>query len=582
MLSNERILPASLMGEPLVWVGDLYHLAKDILLGSKHRDIFFDAVPVELATESALGKSYAWLGASEIPQEHHWEKLLLWFHNRSATGYALSDHERWSLRQAYIATGDKKLPYVISPGVKCLLDQDGLLHSKSDAINGLFVINDDWALANAMKQQGCVCSFADVSDQRTLAFYKACGVKPLTRLRQKVDVQIGEVAQPLKQQWLTDVDHTLHDAAFPSALATLLRYSVQAHDDLKPATEDHIEEETRKWQNISCVKAIDISYRVGLYDCVVSARAVVKDNNIYLAAPIKRRQDVLAAVSGVVAEAFIPLELQGTQLDAVRVILDCNSPEEFQEYFAQRGIAWSVPSTVSYKHESNDSQTNVEALIEAELTDGISDLVEESGKSNLPVSTEAEEQPSQKEPNPSVPQPEYSIPAPLPPIVEVLLEEVGCDPTWSPHTTSGFGRVGVGSPHLVDAQRTAQIGRRGEELIYLHELARVKTLGYPRERVVWVSIDDPNSDHDILSVSDDGGDLFIEVKSTSGSDGWFIWPHAEFKLALKKRSKYILYRVYLADSTNPKYKPFIDPIGMLSQERLRLNIGTLSAQVEPL
>ena len=116
----------------------------------------------------------------------------------------------------------------------------------------------------------------------------------------------------------------------------------------------------------------------------------------------------------------------------------------------------------------------------------------------------------------------------------------------------------------------------------MRELDRVIALGYPKDRVGWISKKNHNANYDIFSVSDDGGDLFIEVKSTSGDDGRFRWTRAEFKLALEKRDRYILYRVYKTDSAKSKYKIFKDPIGMLSQEALRLDIDTLSAQVEPL
>ena len=54
---------------------------------------------------------------------------------------------------------------------------------------------------------------------------------------------------------------------------------------------------------------------------------------------------------------------------------------------------------------------------------------------------------------------------------------------------------------------------------------------------------DPGADHDILSVDDDGEDLWIEVKATTGRDGRFRWPKAEFEKAVEKRDRYILWRV---------------------------------------
>ena len=50
---------------------------------------------------------------------------------------------------------------------------------------------------------------------------------------------------------------------------------------------------------------------------------------------------------------------------------------------------------------------------------------------------------------------------------------------------------------------------------------------------------------------EDGGPLYIEVKSTRGRDGRFSWPRAEFQLAMRQRHRYVLYRVYEADIAAP-------------------------------
>ena len=58
-----------------------------------------------------------------------------------------------------------------------------------------------------------------------------------------------------------------------------------------------------------------------------------------------------------------------------------------------------------------------------------------------------------------------------------------------------------------------------------------------------MSESDPGADFDIQSVDEDGETLFIEVKSTTGSDGKFHWSMPEFQRALQERNRYILYRV---------------------------------------
>jgi hypothetical protein len=105
------------------------------------------------------------------------------------------------------------------------------------------------------------------------------------------------------------------------------------------------------------------------------------------------------------------------------------------------------------------------------------------------------------------------------------------------------------SPRSAEQTEADQaLGLRGEALVYREEVKRVRALGFPKSRVVWVSKSNPGANHDILSVDSDGNDLFIEVKATTGRHGSFNWPRAEFELALGARKKYVLYRVYEADT----------------------------------
>jgi hypothetical protein len=107
-------------------------------------------------------------------------------------------------------------------------------------------------------------------------------------------------------------------------------------------------------------------------------------------------------------------------------------------------------------------------------------------------------------------------------------------------------------------------------------------MGHPESRVVWVADQNPSADFDIMSIDDDGEDIWIEVKSTTGRDGRFRWPKAEFEKALEKRNKYILWRVYEANTVKPSVKPFRDPVGIMIRKGMRLDIGTFNAVVEPM
>jgi len=57
----------------------------------------------------------------------------------------------------------------------------------------------------------------------------------------------------------------------------------------------------------------------------------------------------------------------------------------------------------------------------------------------------------------------------------------------------------------------------------------------PKQVVVWVSDTEPGAGHEIRSVDEHGQTRWIEVKSTTGADGWFEWPRREFERAITAR-----------------------------------------------
>ncbi len=140
---------------------------------------------------------------------------------------------------------------------------------------------------------------------------------------------------------------------------------------------------------------------------------------------------------------------------------------------------------------------------------------------------------------------------------------------WTPPTPS-------------DVERDRLVGERGEQLVYRLELARLRAAGHPEPEkyVVWTAQSDPGSDHDIISMSVDGKPLWIEVKSTIGTDGSFLWPRAEFLKALREGDHYELWRVYQAHTTTPTAKAFSNPASLLRTSALRLDVSTLRAFVE--
>ncbi len=128
-------------------------------------------------------------------------------------------------------------------------------------------------------------------------------------------------------------------------------------------------------------------------------------------------------------------------------------------------------------------------------------------------------------------------------------------------------------------KRDSALGRRGEEIVLKIERERVRKLGLPGDRVVWISESDPAANYDIRSVDNNGDEQYIEVKATRGRDGRFTWPSAEFTLAIREGKRYLLYRVYEADSETPSWHCVRDPISLFESGRLVLDLDRFTADI---
>ena len=75
-----------------------------------------------------------------------------------------------------------------------------------------------------------------------------------------------------------------------------------------------------------------------------------------------------------------------------------------------------------------------------------------------------------------------------------------------------------------------------------------------------------------MSVDEDDQLIYIEVKSTNGSDPVepFYISHAELIEATYRRSRYYVYRVTDVDSTAPTITRWADPLGLIKEGKGRL------------
>ena len=590
-LKMEKKAKDSNAEEEILWVGSSFFAPSQVLLGRRHRKVFLNAVPQIREGPAALRQSAQALGAHEQPQTRHWLGLLRWYAQkyREQEG-PVTGEERESLREAYNRL--PSLPEGVLDDDRILLDRDGFLHSLNEAKRGTYLIDDDPELAQAALAWEVPVAFADNAAGGNLQFYTSAGVRTLSEVRRKSGIELGETVSPHPRVNVDTLLSTLHSSEFASALAALSEYEMRKLSGSNPIAPLDLLERLRAYSTVTFVRELSVKYEVA-GRAVTIPEEVILDHDRFVCV----RVGTVSALRGLLSTAITEILTQDVSLrrrlaDATYRLLDSSSLKEMERYLRSRGISW----TVSLQSGQEDSETersaenvradeaNVKDYVLQMLSDDLTrehrdESTRRDGHQAITGSSSAGGLTSNTSSGPTVTRQ-------LPPIDQVRPKLLaGGAPL--PERTGGQGRGGGGSwswtpPTPAQEEWERSIGRRGEEIVYLQELARVKTMGLPESRVIWVSDSDPGADHDIVSVDEDGQDLWIEVKSTTGRDGRFRWPKSEFDLARKKRTHYVLYRVYEAGSLTPPVKRFRDPVGLLLTDAIHLDINSLNAEVEPL
>jgi len=186
-------------------------------------------------------------------------------------------------------------------------------------------------------------------------------------------------------------------------------------------------------------------------------------------------------------------------------------------------------------------------------------------------------------------------PAPyVPPTPFVLLPLMKCNSLFPPRRMlalparsarpapaagrAAAGRLGI--QRMSNGTALSESGGRSWSTGWNSRACGLEGIQIRKKHVIWTSRSDPGVDHDIMSVPTDGKPLWIEVKSTMGTDGRFEWPRAEFEKALREGDHYELWRVYGAHTERPTVKAFRDPASLLRTSALRLELSSLRAFVE--
>ena len=321
--------------EEILWTGNGYSAPADTVLGAKWNRVFLDTVPTINTTSAAMIRTYRELGVCEQPEQHHWEQLFVSLGERyRAEPSPLSRSRRNLVRSAYAHCHD--IPSLPSD-LPWLLDDSGHLHTKSDAMSGRLVIEDDVPLGTELRNIDSPVSFADSRDPKIRSLFRHQGVKLLTEVRRKTGDRIGRLrAAP---GWFREDEYLrrLRNSDFGAAL------ELMAGRDFSGNTLEPIQrmiERLSVLEKIVFVEDIYSDYRVRRTSVGVSANYAWTDDGIHLAWVRSRAmlEDMLASL---IAEQCMP---DGTAhagfSDSVFRLVNCENGSDIQEYLERRGIRW--------------------------------------------------------------------------------------------------------------------------------------------------------------------------------------------------------------------------------------------------
>jgi Domain of unknown function (DUF3883) len=547
---------------PILWTGEQWESPIDCLVGAENRKTFLGAVTV---LREALRDPSLALGAQTTPTANHWARLLIWVGEHYGQDERVPVNVVEALRRAYRQLDE--LPDVPQQ-TACLLDDHGRLHSIRDAITRRFLINDHPDLAAAAAEAGAPVAFAVPLEGRAPSPLSAAGVKRLSEVAVPLNADTGTRLEDDARLHVETVLRRLRTPNFASAVAAL----VSAVPSSEPAlTTTMLTERLGRIQQIVVVNEIQRRFQLAGTTISVRGEYLVRENEILVASArtsADLRRSVAAAIAAIAEQSALAEQLLG---DPLYFLLLCRTAADIQRELHRRKVVWE-PGNGALAEDSDDVIDDESAV----LADAISRSVLE-GALHAPTASDPSVAGTA---TPRTPRP------PLPDLQDVtprLLRQPGEPQERTLGQRRGGGWPLGAVPRDFDGQEDDRLlGRRGEELVLAIEQARVADLGESLDRVVWTSDADPFADHDIKSVDDDGEDLWIEVKSTTGRDGRFSWPGAEFRLAMQARSHYVLYRVYEADTTNPALSRVRDPIAMFETGEFRLNLDRLVGDVGPL
>lgn len=560
---RERLRLTEFSGEQILWTGDRWSTPTECLFGKEFRRLFGEALPVLSRQRDA----FVALGVPTKPTSEHWTQLFE--HAASFAGGGLPRQVRDALLTAYDRL--EGLPEAIRSDLPVLLDESGRLHSLDEASTGALVINDDPVLADAVRAAKLPVAFAHPDPASTSFLYRS-GVSRLSERSRLESVTPGE-AVDVELRSSPKLLARLADPDFASAAAAL---GDEICGMTSPGRSTSLPARLMSIDAIDVVHSIERRHRIGTETVTTHVDHFVNTHRIVVT-HVRTQDDLRRAVARAVATIIDPADAPDRLLpDATYFLLGCASRKALARELAQRRIPWHVADADDYEGRTDEDDTPGKEEDHETDADAVGEAISGTLKTGAGVTPTA--------PTPS-PLPRTSPtppPAPreLPPLKDVSPIFSTSPPKPAPRRSGGSGGgapAGWSSRTPEQVAEDQRLGERGEQIAFDLEQQRVTARGQDPNEVIWVSKTSPAANYDIRSIDERGREIWIEVKATVGRTGRFSWPKSEFLLAVAKRRRYYLHRVYEADTLSPEVVEFQDPFGRSQSGLLRIDLDTLSA-----
>ncbi|WP_262691998.1 DUF3883 domain-containing protein [Kordiimonas aestuarii] len=574
--------------EPILWVGDRYHSPEDILVGNNIPSILDEALPV-FRSGPALERAYVDLGARNAPSEDHWIIFLTSIHEMYGQKERVTARHRRQLMAAYNIRGAAGLPEQLGDDICCLLDCRGRLFSRAHVKESTFVEADFPQLAKVLIEADSDLGIADPSDY-SRDFLGSMSVQLLSVVAGAGKLSFGDRSQP--PIWFHAKQHAslltgIHRPLFIRAIYELTGRQQHGFEATLPAYEE-FQRRMHDIDEIGVYETIHRAYRVGRQLVKIQAECGVLKGTIGLVRP-KTKFDCQQLLAQSLAELVGAVNAAQMRVFASLILplLLSRESEDIYVYLQRMGIDLQQDSATldCDAPPSDDTNDDLREEIILHVMDGVG--ADDSDETNRFVDDQEMTTSSPSKPKSSDPKVSSSSSLVLPDIenVSLMVSEagIGGQPSDTCRGPRSGGKRSIWTPPTAeDVERDRSVGRRGEELVYQMELERVRALGYsnPEDLVVWTSEYNPGADHDIKSVDQDGHVLWIEVKSTTGTDGQFEWSRREFEKALKVGRYYQLWRVYNAASTSPSAKCYKNPAALVAASKIVIELSNFRCRVE--